>query len=244
MKLDMDRASDLFGEEKLTLIKRVFAREGLDDRLRLVCSISCLQALGDKPNLGPILNLAVDDSHDLRIAYEVLLQGYLFCGYPRAIESFFALQETVSAKANLDLAGYVARQFDEPEKLMKRGMATSGVVHGSNFAKIRDKISALCPDLGYLMVAEGYGHILSRPEIDLKTRELAIVSSLTALRSYRQLNSHIRGCRNVGCEDAEIHEAIFTCLLWLPVEAVGESLEVWSEITGQKAPEFIDNFID
>jgi 4-carboxymuconolactone decarboxylase len=243
MRLDINRASAFFGEERLALVKHVFARDGLDDHLRLVCCISCLQALGDKRNLIPILDLAVNDRRDLIVVYEVLLQGYLFCGYPRAIESFFALQEVVSAKKNLDRADYSPRQLDASEKLMRRGLATAGVVHGSNFARIKNKISALCPDLGYLMVAEGYGHILSRPEIDLKTRELAVVSSLSAVESYRQLNSHIRGCRNVGCEDAEIYEAIFTCLLWLPAEWIAKSLEVWSEITGRAIPESVDNFI-
>lgn len=243
MKLDIDRASNLFPEEKLAVLKRVFARDGLDEQTRLVCCISCLQALGDKSNLVPVLSLAVGNRHDLRIVYEVLLQGYLFCGYPRAIESFFALQDTVSAQGRLETLDCTPRRLDSSEELMERGFDTAGMVHGGNFARIHNKISALCPDLGYLMVAEGYGHILSRPELDLKTRELAIVSSLTALRSHRQLNSHIRGCRNVGCEDAEIHEAIFTCLLWLPFESIRESLEVWSGITGREIPESIDNFI-
>ena len=94
------------------------------------------------------------------------------------------------------------------------------------------------------MIAEGYGHVLSRPALDIKTRELAVVSSISTMGSNRQLNSHVRGCRNVGCDDLEIFEAIFTGSLWLPAERIECSLNVWSAVTGKDSRHSGADFVE
>ncbi len=243
MRLDHERAPGLLEDKKYGVMKRIFVREGLSGYLRLVSSIASLQACGDWRNLVAILDLAIADSDDLKIAYELLLQGYLFCGYPKAVESFFCLERALKGKCGLDLSGISPRILESSSVLLERGVSTGREVHGDKFERINNKITALCPDLGYLMIVEGYGHVLSRRGLDIKPRELAVVSSLTASGAQRQLNSHIRGCRNVGCEDSEIYETIFTCLLWISPERVLESLELWSEITDEELSESIDDYI-
>ncbi|MEE9553605.1 MAG: carboxymuconolactone decarboxylase family protein [candidate division Zixibacteria bacterium] len=242
MEFNPLKSRSIFDSEKHDRLEKIFSRDALSQRLRFLSCVSCLQALGDSDELISILKLAIENSGDLGDIYEVLLQGYLFCGYPRAIESFFSLQEALSSIDDLDPGNYTPRHFEPSESLLERGIETHRTVHGTNFEKMRNKISALCPDLGYLMIAEGYGHILSRGDLELKARELAVVSSITAIDSDRQLNSHIRGCRNVGCEDIEIYESIFTGLLWLPAERVEGSLEVWSKITGSVLSESTDDY--
>lgn len=242
MELDFVKASELFDNHKLQFIRKIFLRDGLDLYLRAVSCIACLQSTGAKKDLTSFLMSAIGDRNDFEIAYEVLLQGYLFCGYPRAIESFFCLRESMEQSGKPDGPAISFRPLDLSDELLSRGAAVSRAVHGDKIDKIRNKISALSPDLGYLMIAEGYGHILSRRGLDLKTRELAVVSSISAIGSVRQLNSHIRGCRNVGCGDKEIFETIFTGLLWLPADRIIESLGVWSAITGLQVPESIADF--
>lgn len=243
MQLDRERARDLFEDNKYGVMKRIFARGGLSEHLRLVSSIASLQACCDMRNLEAILDLAISDADDLGVVYEILLQGYLFCGYPAAIESFFCLEKALKAKCGLDLNDVSARPLGSSAVLLERGASTGREVHGDKFVRIVNKISALCPDLSYLMIAEGYGHILSRKGVDIKARELAVVSSLTTASAHRQLNSHIRGCRNVRCEDSEIYETIFTCLLWVPPERVVDSLKLWSKITDEELSESIDDYI-
>ncbi len=242
MEFNLRKSRSLFDKKKSVFLEKMFSRDGLSQRDRFISSVSCLQASGDSDKLTAILKLAIEDSGDLADIYEVLLQGYLFCGYPRAIESFFCLSEALSSRDDLDPGNYTPSHLEQSETLIERGIETHRKVHGKNFEKMRNKISALCPDLGYLMIAEGYGHILSRRDLELKARELAVVSSISAIGSDRQLNSHIRGCRNVGCEDIEIYESIFTGLLWLPTERVEDSLKIWSEITGIGLSESIVDF--
>lgn len=243
MKISEEEVSRLFDEERYRAFMRVFRRGGLTNKQRILSSIASLQASGSAEGLTALLDLAVGGPDDLVFVYEILLQGYLFCGYPRAIESFFCLESVLARKEGIGFSGFASPRDESSETLMKKGISTARRVHGGNFERIHNKISALCPDLGYLMLVEGYGRVLSRNGLDIRTRELAVVASLVTSRAPRQLGSHIRGCLNVGCQDSEIYESIFTCQLWASQGHVSEALGIWSEITGGTVRESIGDRI-
>lgn len=242
MNFDIEKAKKIFPGKKYEMIKNLFSRTGLSVENRLLCSISFLQAVEDIEFLKIILDLYINKNEELRKAYEALLQGYLFCGYPKAIESFFCLDEVLKNKEKLSLKGFKPLRLEDDDALLEKGEAIAKQVHKDKFEKIRNKISDFCPDLGYLMIAEGYGHILSRDGLSIKLRELAVVSSLTALGAARQLYSHIRGARNVGCGDLEIYEAIITGSIWVSYSKIESSLILWSKITGKKPIDSFNNF--
>ena len=51
--------------------------------------------------------------------------------------------------------------------------------------------------------------VVSRPALDLRSRELATVAALTALGNARpQLEAHIGGALNAGCTPREVLEVI------------------------------------
>lgn len=228
------KVRQLFGNSRAEKLDIIFSRRGLSSEKRLLCTVACLQALGDTRNLKRILELAVRETDDYRAVYEVLLQGYLFCGYPRAIESFFCLDD-IAKKNRIAIPRTIVSE-PSSKVLSDKGLMTAGKVYRDNFNRINNKISALSPDLGYLMIIEGYGRILSRPGLEIGHRELAAVSSLSAMRAYRQLNSHIRGSINVGCHPREIFEAILCALPWLGAVSIEKSIALWSEIVGRPVP--------
>lgn len=208
-----------------------------------MCSLGYLQAEGDWKNLVRILDLYIRNENDFRKAYEALLQGYLFCGYPRAIESFFCLNEVLNKRGKPYMQRIKYRPLDKDSLLIGRGDALSARIHRDKYPRIRNKIGDICPDLGYLMIAEGYGHVLSREGLDLKSRELAVVAMLVSLQAPRQLYSHIRGAGNVGCGAMEIYEAIITGIVWVNPGKIRRAVELWSRITGRDIPDSIDNNI-
>jgi 4-carboxymuconolactone decarboxylase len=110
-----------------------------------------------------------------------------------AIESFFCLNEVLNSRRKSFMDRLKSRPLVDSADLISRGDSLSRKIHKDKFPKIRNKIGDICPDLGYLMIAEGYGHVLSRDGLDLKSRELAVVASLISLKAHRQLHSHIRG---------------------------------------------------
>jgi len=243
MSVNYNRFKEVFSSRQYELLKRLLSRKGLSENTRLLCSLAFLQAEGDRTNLIKTLDLYIEDESDFKKAYEVLLQGYLFCGYPKAIESFSCMKEVLNEKKKLYTANIEPVHFVDSDDLIRRGEMLSRKVHKDKFEKIKNKISELCPDLGYLMIAEGYGHVLSRGGLNLKLRELAVVATLTSLSAARQLNSHIRGARNVGCGDYEIYEAIITGIVWTERGKIENAVGLWSDITGRESPDSFDNII-
>ena len=69
-------------------------------------------------------------------------------------------------------------------------------------------IDDVAPDMARFVVEFPYSEIYTRPEVDLKTRELCTVAALTVLGTIPQLKDHIGAALNVGNSPAEIIEII------------------------------------
>jgi 4-carboxymuconolactone decarboxylase len=128
---------------------------------------------------------------------ELVLQSYLFCGFPRALNAAREWRR-VSQRA--------APETDEAEDFalsgewLARGEQTCSAVYGSMYEKLRLNVRDLHPALDTWMVVDGYGKVLARPGLDLPRRELCIVAACVAMGQDRQLHSHMRGAINVGVE--------------------------------------------
>lgn len=89
------------------------------------------------------------------------------------------------------------------------GLATLNRISGERALATLNKLEDIAPALGDWIVDFAYGEVLSRPALDLRTRELATVAALTALgNAGPQLRAHIHGALNVGCKPEEIVEVI------------------------------------
>jgi 4-carboxymuconolactone decarboxylase len=137
--------------------------------------------------------------------YEAFLQLYLFAGFPAALEACRALLRLLpidKSEVNGDLASYY-----NVESFARQGEELYKKVYATNHNVVKQGLIDISPELAAWALVEGYGKTLSRPNLDTKTRELAIVAILTQLEWDRQLFSHILGSRNVGATSHEIAEA-------------------------------------
>lgn len=90
-----------------------------------------------------------------------------------------------------------------------RGLATLDTITGGGTEALRESLAGIAPELADWIVDFAYGDVVSRPQLDLRSRELATVAALTALgNAAPQLRSHIRGALNAGCSPREIVEVI------------------------------------
>jgi 4-carboxymuconolactone decarboxylase len=128
-------------------------------------------------------------------AEEVILQSYLFAGFPRALNAMREWRR---------VSGIAAPRHDGEsiEKSLAgfevRGEITCARVYGDMYDPLRDNVRALHPALDAWMIVAGYGIVLGRPVLDLLRRELCIVAACVASRQERQLLSHFHGTLNVG----------------------------------------------
>lgn len=91
----------------------------------------------------------------------------------------------------------------------ERGKGILSKINPEGLERINENLKDIAPDLARFVIEFPYGDVYSRPGLDLRTRELATVSALTALGNCPiQLKSHIHGALNAGCTRQEIVEVI------------------------------------
>jgi len=91
----------------------------------------------------------------------------------------------------------------------ERGLAKLQQIDGEGGTKVVESLAGIAPDFARLLIEFPFGDIYSRPGLDLRSREIAVVAALTAMgNAAPQLKVHIQGALNVGVTRAEIVETI------------------------------------
>ena len=115
-----------------------------------------------------------------------------------------------------------------------RGLAKLKEIDGQAGEKVIESLCDIAPDFARLLIEFPFGDIYSRPGLDLKTRELAVVAALTALgNAAPQLKVHIQGARNVGCSEQEIVEIIIQMAVYAGFPAALNGLFAAKEVFAQ-----------
>ena len=147
-----------------------------------------------------LMSEAVDEVDSVQVE-EIILQSYLFAGFPRTLNAmrvWRAVSERPAPDTDPEAA---AEDFD---LWRTRGAETCAVVYGESYEKLRHNIRELHPALDEWMIVDGYGKVLSRPGVDLRTRELCVVAACAVSGQQRQLHSHLHGALNAGSSVGEI----------------------------------------
>lgn len=134
--------------------------------------------------------------------YEILLQSYLFGGFPTALDALQACYRVFGAPQSIGEVGVATSEAE----VIERGSQLCREIYGNVYDKMMDTLSAVSPDLSRWMITEGYGKTLSRPGVDTVTRELCIVAMLTVMGRKQQLISHVRGSLRVGATLGDLRD--------------------------------------
>ncbi|MGO3130319.1 MAG: carboxymuconolactone decarboxylase family protein [Alcaligenes sp.] len=87
-------------------------------------------------------------------------------------------------------------------------------------AKVASRLDRLSPDFTELVLGFSFADVVSRPGIDLKTREMLTVAALMAMGTApSQLEFHIRAALNVGVTRDEIIEVLLQIAVYAGVPA-------------------------
>lgn len=162
-------------------------------------------------------------------AEEALLQSYLFVGYPVALQALAMWRERTGNAAG------PSSGRDTPATWRKRGEEVCEKVYAGQYNRLRENIAKLHPDLERWMLEEGYGKVLSRPNLDLKVRELCIIGVLVGLDAPQQLYSHLRGALNVGVTPEEIDIAMDIACGHSSLTARESARKVWKDLKVKRA---------
>jgi 4-carboxymuconolactone decarboxylase len=161
---------------------------------------------------------------------EVVLQSYLFAGFPRALNA---------AREWRRISGHPAPESDEGETYENaadwrvQGETTCATVYGPFYERLRNNIRHLHPALDAWMIVEGYGKVLSRQALDLKRRELCIVGACATARQDRQLHSHLYGALHAGASPAEVRDALDSVADIVGTEDVSRYQQLFDRVLGR-----------
>lgn len=175
--------------------------ERLDAPTRALVELSAVLAGGRGVDVERTLRRAAEVAEPADTE-EILLQAYLFVGFPTVLNAMTVWREMRGAPAVEE------RDAGDLAVWRRQGEALCARVYGRAYERLRRNVERLHPALDRWMVEEGYGKVLSRATTDERTRELCIVALLGAANHERQLHSHLSGALNLGAAPDSVEEAL------------------------------------
>ena len=195
----------------------------LDEPTRALVRLAAVLSAGSESEVRVHLHQASSSASHVWIE-ELLLQTYLFAGFPRALNGMREWR-----RLNRTLAAPASDSRDA--SLREDGEATCARVYGEMYDRLRANIRALHPLLDDWMIVEGYGKVLSRPELDLQRRELCIIAACAAAGQDRQLQSHLHGALNTGVSPETVSAALQSLHGVVANELLTRAINLWQRIS-------------
>jgi len=160
---------------------------------------------------------------------EVILQTYLFAGFPRALNAARDWRRISGRRA--------PSPADDGERdvtdFSQRGEDTCATVYGAFYDRLRVNVRGLHPALDRWMITEGYGKVLGRPFLDLARRELCVVAACAIARQDRQLHSHLHGALNAGAAADVVTAALAVVAPLIAADDMRRYQGLWARVQGK-----------
>lgn len=119
-----------------------------------------------------------------------------------------------------------------------RGWRKLAEIDGEAGERVVASLVDIAPDFARYLIEFPFGDIYSRPQLDLKSREIAVVAALTALgNAAPQLKVHIGAALNVGCTREEVVEVIMQMAVYAGFPAALNGLFAAKEVFAERAAE-------
>jgi 4-carboxymuconolactone decarboxylase len=116
-----------------------------------------------------------------------------------------------------------------------RGYDKLREIDGDAGERVIAALANIAPDFARLLIEFPFGDIYSRPQLDLKSREIGTVAALTALGyAHPELKVHIHGALNVGCTRDEVVEIIMQMAVYAGFPAALHGLSVAKEVFAER----------
>jgi len=122
-----------------------------------------------------------------------------------------------------------------PSERYNRGWEKLKEVDGEAGEKVLASLEDIAPDLGRFTIEFPFGDIYTRPDLDLRSREIAVVAALTALgNAAPQLRVHIHAALNVGVTRKEVVEIITMMAVYAGFPAALNGMAAAKEVFAER----------
>lgn len=123
----------------------------------------------------------------------------------------------------------------DTEDRYQRGWDKLKEVDGEAGERVMESLKDIAPDFARYVIEFPFGDIYSRPGLDLKSREIAVIAALTALGNAQpQLKVHVHGALNVGLTRQEVVEVIIQMAVYAGFPAALNGLFAAKEVFAER----------
>jgi 4-carboxymuconolactone decarboxylase len=210
------------------------ARDGLDNKAKLLAIIAMLAASGNRADaLRLHLAGALANGVTREEIIEILVQLSAYRGFPSALNAFSIVGGVFAAvpqefQTNVPTPANAESRADR----LERGRAQLARTSGSSGDAVVRSFDDIAPDLGRMIVEHSYGEVFAREGIDLKTRELSACAALAAVGSATTetpLRVHINAALKVGASREEIVETLINLIPYSGYPATQRAIGIAAE---------------
>jgi 4-carboxymuconolactone decarboxylase len=204
----------------------------IDDSTRGLIQIAGAIAGADESIVRQVMENSLGAVNAIEVD-EVIIQSYLFAGFPRTLNAarIWRSVSNVEAPARDESA-----HLESSSDWVQRGEQTCRIVYGESYEMLRRNIRALHPALDAWMITDGYGKVLSREGLALKTRELCIVAACAASAQQRQLHSHLHGALNAGASIDEVRSTLESLSDFVSAPDIEKYISLLAHVASRRHP--------
>jgi 4-carboxymuconolactone decarboxylase len=126
----------------------------------------------------------------------------------------------------------------------KKGWEKLKEIDGEAGEKVIESLKDISPELGTFIIEYAFGDIYIREGLDLKSKEIAVVSALTAMGNAQpQLKVHINGALNTGSTINELKEVILQMSVYSGFPSCINAMNSLKEVLNEREKQGIKDTI-
>lgn len=182
--------------------------ETLSDKQQTIPLIATFMATSDMPKLNAALNQGLDAGLSINEAKEILVQLYVYVGFPKSLNALGELLKVTEARKQRGIQDAPGREpsrsIPTGDALVAVGTANQTRISG---APVQGPVFDFAPVVNQYLQAHLFGDIFERDNLDWQSRELATVGALAATPGVEaQLRSHMAASMRVGLTAAQLRQ--------------------------------------
>lgn len=234
----------LFGGEALTdngndtemmdilqkyIFGEVFTIGEIDSKTREMVTVTVLTVEQTLPQLKAHINAALNVGVTPIELREVIYQCAPFIGFPKTLNALGVLNEVFKERG---IKTPLESQVNVTEEnRFEKGLAIQAPIYGD---EIKQSMAGLPDNMGddvaKLLTEVCFGDFYTRKGLDVKTRELIVLSILVTTGNTDTLKSHIKGNLKVGNSKKDITAVIIQCMPYTGFPNALKALKVLKEV--------------
>lgn len=211
----------------------VFTVGDLDMKTREMITITTLTTMQTLPQLKGHIEAALNVGVTPIEIREVIYQCGVMVVFPRALNALKVMNE-VFKERNIEIPLGKTATVDENSR-HKKGLEIQQSLYGNNMQNALKGLPDNMGEAAYNFMVEVYfGDIYTRKGLDIKTRELLAISTLTTLGNTQTLKSHIKSNLKAGNSIETVTATIIQTMPYVGFANGLSALKVVKEVINEK----------